>query len=154
MVKKIFIQNMRIKNMKNQLQYRLSAEFSQQGGREKFDMLNYSIEYLLEVARAVEMAHIRDKNNQADAAGGNSSTSQPNQTRGGTSRRNQPKQGRGKKEKREKPKTGTQQFKNGLLKDGRCSGCGAQGGHGPTTDGKKRNSKEDRAKECPALKKT
>ena len=51
MVKKIFIQNMRIKNMKNQLQYRLSAEFSQQGGREKFDMLNYSIEYLLEVAK-------------------------------------------------------------------------------------------------------
>ena len=145
MIKKQFLNNLRVDNHKKQIMMRLQQTFTQKGLSKKFDALKFNLGYITMVAVQIEEIYEnKTKTIKVDGAASEVAKT-PKQRKGakkGQGDKREKKKNQGKKDT-EKPRT------PGLTPEGKCTGCGKEP-HGAKVDGKHTNGVEDRKKNCEA----
>ena len=159
MIKKHFLNHLRVDNHKKQIMLRLQQSFTGLKLKSKFDALKFNLGHITMVATQIEEIYENDKKNLGprdnNLNSGGARDENPGRGgqggRGGKTKRGGKQSGqggRGGKNQNSEKKTG-QKNSPGVTLEGKCSFCG-ENPHGPTKEGKPTNPQEDRKKHCKA----
>ena len=156
MIKKQFLNNLRVLNHKNQVLMRLQQIFTNTRSESKFDAMKFNIGFMVKVAVQIEEIYERTKgdkpNPPADSAAGRAGGNLPRTK--GTKKERGGKQTKTDGSPRAPPGTRTPPTagagrNRGITPQGKCTACGEEP-HSPKQDGKPANTMEDRKQKCKA----
>ena len=160
MIKKLFLNNLRVQNHKNQIMMRLQQHYTSQGSKAKFDALKFNIGFIRMVA--VQIEEVYERNQQQDklrhegmgskVENARRTNAAPRGQRGGrgTGNRGGGNNTPNNAQKRvSRPGQERAQRIPGVTQEGKCAACGEEP-HSPKKDGKPVNTMQDREQKCKA----
>ena len=148
MIKKQFLNNLRVDNHKKQVMMRLQQTFTNLKLASKFDALKFNLGHIAQIAVQIEEIYDRQDRpkvtKSVDSAGSNADSQKKGKKgKNGGGKKKQTQGDPGKKNLKDKNRT------PGISKDGKCTGCGKPP-HGPMDNGKPTNPIESRKAKCEA----